>query len=195
MLANVPGIVPIPKRTGHGLEHGAKRTLIKSELSSAYGDRQIGSIITPDTGESIGQILSQQRCAPAPGIGPTRKGPGPARGRGVGGLELPTTRQPGIKRSLTARFRQANHPQKGPVPLLATPRFQSERASQVDNLPRRSIIPANRNVQSSFPNVFKPSMLGHEALPGLSAPPKSCRNYAFLAGTETPRKPLIFGFI
>src|SRR5664279_5477401 len=77
MLANVPGIVPIPKRTGHGREHGAKRTLIKSELASAYGDRQIGSVTTPDTGESIGRILSQQRCAPAPDPASAAKPPPP----------------------------------------------------------------------------------------------------------------------
>ena len=100
-----------------------------------------------------------------------------------------------FKGALITHFRQANHPQKGPVLLLDTPRFRSKRASQVDNLPRRSIIPANRNVQSSILNVFGPSVLGHERLPGLSTPAQSCRNYAFLASGLTDSKPLVFGLI
>jgi hypothetical protein len=77
--------------------------------------------------------------------------------------------------------------------LPGTCRFRSKPASQVDNLPRRSIIPAIPDVQSRIINVFGPSVLGHEPLAGLSAPPKTSRNYAFLATGLTPSKPLVFG--
>ena len=92
-------------------------------------------------------------------------------------------------RPLTPRFRQAKHPEKCPVSLLDSPRFRSKPASQVDNPPLGSTIPAIRNVQSRIPNVCRPSMLGHELLPGLSAPPKSCRNCGSAAAPVSRTNP------
>ncbi|GEM_PF-3385979 len=78
--------------------------------------------------------------------------------------------------ALHPQLRRGNSPRKGGASFLDTVQFQSKPASAVDNLPRGVTIPAIPNVQSRIPNVFRPSLLGHEELAGLSRPPKNCRN-------------------